>query len=111
MAPTSTGKSVNLGQNPHYDGPKYCPGSGPLNYFIRPTWSTTLDKDLSLVRERWALPDEYSLMKLGKKDNIKHVPEGCIGVYMDAMETGLRFPLHPLAIEVLNSYNIPVSEL
>ena len=27
------------------------------------------------------------------------------------METGLRFPFHPFAIKVLNSYNIVVSEL
>ena len=70
-----------------------------------------MDKDLSLVREHWALPDEYSLVKPGKKDSIKHVLEGCIGVYKDAMETGLRFRLHLFAVEVLNSYNIAVSEL
>ena len=51
IVPTSTEKSVDLGQNPHYHGPKYCPGSGPLNYFIRPSWSTTLDKELFLIRE------------------------------------------------------------
>ena len=51
MAPTSTGELVDLGQNPHYDEPKYCPGFGPLNYFIRPTWSIALDKNLSLARE------------------------------------------------------------
>ena len=54
---------------------------------------------------------EYSLIKPGKKDSIKSVPEGCIGVYKDTMETGLRFPLHPFVIEVLNSYNIAVSKL
>ena len=70
-----------------------------------------MDKELSLVREHWSLPDEYSIVKPGKKDNIKHVADGCIGVYKDAMETGLMFPLHPFAIEILKSYNIAVSEL
>ena len=64
-----------------------------------------------MVRERWALPDEYSLVKPGKKDNTKHVLEVCIGVYKDAMETNLRFPFHPFAIVVLDSYNIAVFEL
>ena len=50
-------------------------------------------------------------MKPRKKDSVKHVPEGCIGIYKDVMETDLRFPVHPFAIEVLKSYNIAVSEL
>ena len=50
-------------------------------------------------------------MKPGKKDSIKHVPNGCIGVYKDTMETGLRFLFYPFAIEVLTSFNIAVSEL
>ena len=97
-----------FGSNLHYDGPKFCPDFDPLNYFIRPSWSATLDKELFLVREHEALLDEYSLVKPGKKDNIKHVLDGCIGVYKNTMEAGFRFPFHPFAIEVLNSYNIEV---
>lgn len=66
---------------------------------------------MSLIREDWASPDEYSLVKPRKKDCVKDVPEGCIAVYKDSMKTGLRFPLHPFAVEVLNAYNIIVSEL
>lgn len=50
-------------------------------------------------------------MKPGKKDCVKYALEGCIGIHKDAMETGLRFPLHAFAMELLNSYNIAVSEL
>lgn len=42
---------------------------------------------------------------------MKYVPEGCVAVYKDSMETGLRFPLHPFVVEVLNAYNITVSEV
>ncbi|CAO2821441.1 unnamed protein product [Amaranthus hypochondriacus] len=111
MAPTSTGKSVDLGQNPSYEGPRHKAGNGPANYFIRPQWSATLDKDLSLIKTKWALPDGYSLVKPRAKESVLDVPEGCIAIYKDAMETGLRFPLHPFAVEVLNAYNITVSEL
>lgn len=76
---------------------------GSANYFIRPSWSTSLDKELYLIRESWALPDEYSLVKPGKKDCVKDAPEGWIAIYKDALETGLRFPLHLFAVEVLNA--------
>jgi putative gypsy type transposon len=111
MAPTSTGKSIDLGQNPRYEGPRHKKGCGPANYFIRTIWSDSLDKDLSLLKSQWALPDGYSLVKPRRKDSILDVPEGCIAIYKDAMDTGLRFPLHPFAVELLNAYNITVSEL
>lgn len=63
-----------------------------------------------MIQEKWALPDEYSLVKPRKKDYIKDVPDGCIDIYKDAMETGLRFPLRPFPDEVLNAYNIALSE-
>lgn len=111
MAPTSTGKVVDLGQIPHYDGSKPVSGSCHSDYFIRLSWNLTLYKELSLVRKKWALLDEYSLVIPGKKNCIKDAPEGCIGIYKDTMETSLRFPLYPFAVEVLNAYDIAVSEL
>ena len=34
MAPTSTGKDIDLGENLGYKGPPYFVGLRPLNYFI-----------------------------------------------------------------------------
>ena len=63
-----------------------------------------LDKELSRIREHWALRHKYLIVKLRKKENIKHVMEGRIGVYKDGMETGLSFPLTPSSLRY--SYNI-----
>ena len=45
------------------------------------------------------------------EDRIHRTPAGYIGVYVRMLEYGLRFPVHPFVINVLNGFNISLSQL
>ncbi|RWW02769.1 hypothetical protein GW17_00034118 [Ensete ventricosum] len=61
---------------------------------------------LAVIRERYSIPAEYGLHvpQSGQRPYSLDVPDMCILV--DALEAGLRFPLHPLIEECLRWWRI-----
>ncbi|RZS17270.1 hypothetical protein BHM03_00049392 [Ensete ventricosum] len=65
---------------------------------------------LAVIRERYSIPTEYGLHvpEPGQRPYSLDVPGMCISV--DALEVGLRFPLHPLIEECLKWWRISPSQ-
>ncbi|RWV79149.1 hypothetical protein GW17_00059769, partial [Ensete ventricosum] len=61
---------------------------------------------LVVIRERYSIPVEYGLHvpQPGQRPYSLDAPGMCISV--DALEAGLRFPLHPLIEECLRWWNL-----
>ncbi|RWW45637.1 hypothetical protein BHE74_00048503 [Ensete ventricosum] len=66
---------------------------------------------LAVIRERYSIPAEYGLHvpQPGQHPYSSDAPDMCISV--DALETGLRFPLHPLIEECLRWWMISPSQV
>ncbi|RZS20618.1 hypothetical protein BHM03_00053147, partial [Ensete ventricosum] len=66
---------------------------------------------LAVIRERYNIPVEYELHvpQPGQRPYSSNAPDMCILV--DALEAGLRFPLHPLIEECLRWWRISPSQV
>ncbi|RRT31194.1 hypothetical protein B296_00059034, partial [Ensete ventricosum] len=66
---------------------------------------------LAVIRERYSIPTEYGLHvpQPGQHPYSLDAPDMCISV--DALEVGLRFPLHPLIKECLRWWRIFPSQV
>ncbi|RWW35300.1 hypothetical protein BHE74_00059779 [Ensete ventricosum] len=66
---------------------------------------------LAVIRERYSIPVEYGLHvpQPGQRPYSLDAPSMCILV--DALEAGLRFPLHPLIEECLRRWRISPSQV
>ncbi|RRT34332.1 hypothetical protein B296_00017985 [Ensete ventricosum] len=70
--------------------------------------TAVIEGSLAVIRERYSIPVEYGLHvpQPGQRPYSLDAPDMCISV--DALEAGLRFPLHPL-IEVVEGLSQPGS--
>lgn len=68
-------------------------------------------KDLSLVRIRYRIPKDYEIELSRPDSRIDNPPPDRLGVYEEAFETRLGFPLPPFVLELLKSYEIPLCVL
>ncbi|RZR96607.1 hypothetical protein BHM03_00025667, partial [Ensete ventricosum] len=73
--------------------------------------SAVTEGSLAAIRARYSIPTEYGLHvpEPGQRPYSLDVPGMCISV--DALEAGLRFPLHPLIEECLKWWRISPSQV
>ncbi|RRT62843.1 hypothetical protein B296_00015227 [Ensete ventricosum] len=73
--------------------------------------TTVTEGSLAMIRERYSIPVEYGLHVPypGQCPYSSDAPGMCISV--DALEAGLRFPLHPLIEECLRWWRISPSQV
>ncbi|RWV93080.1 hypothetical protein GW17_00044486 [Ensete ventricosum] len=73
--------------------------------------TTVIEGSLAVIRERYSIPIEYGLHvpQPGQRPYSSDAPGMCISV--DALEAGLRFPLHPLIEECLRWWRISPSQV
>ena len=83
----------------------------PAKVAIRPSRHLYLDTNWEEFEASLQLGRMYQFVIPGPNDTIMDAPENMIGVYKDALDHGLRFPMHPFAKAVLKAYKIGVSQL
>ncbi|RRT52443.1 hypothetical protein B296_00017103 [Ensete ventricosum] len=73
--------------------------------------TTVTEGSFAMIRERYSIPVEYGLhvSQPGQRPYSLDAPGMCISV--DALEVGLRFPLHPLIEECLRWWRISPSQV
>lgn len=57
-------------------------------------------EDLSRVRIMYGKPPKFNLVLPRVDDRVNTPPPGRIGMYEEALRTGLRFPVHPLVLGI-----------
>ena len=65
--------------------------------------------DLEKLRSLYFIPGEFGLTLASSDDRIHVPPEGCIGVYEEAMKVGLCFPLHPFIKRVMGRFSLSLA--
>ncbi|RRT33762.1 hypothetical protein B296_00056006, partial [Ensete ventricosum] len=73
--------------------------------------TTVTEGSLAVIRDRYSIPIEYGLHvpQPGQRPYSLDAPDMCISV--DALEVGLRFPLHPLIEECLRWWRISPNQV
>ncbi|RRT61826.1 hypothetical protein B296_00008694 [Ensete ventricosum] len=66
-------------------------------------------ESLASIRKRYSVPDKYILHALGLGQNPYHPCPGGFSISIDALEAGLRFPLHSVIGECLGWWRISPS--
>ncbi|GMN71317.1 hypothetical protein TIFTF001_051817 [Ficus carica] len=73
--------------------------------------SVLTEDDLSDIRGRYGFPNEVQIRLPFKGERADAVSEGWICMYTIYFECGLRLPLPPLLIRVMNHYNLAIPQL
>ncbi|RZS04365.1 hypothetical protein BHM03_00034683 [Ensete ventricosum] len=73
--------------------------------------TAVIEGSLAAIRERYNIPAEYGLhvQRFGQRPYSSYAPGVCISV--DALEVGLRFPLHPIIEECIIWWRISPSQV
>ena len=71
-----------------------------------------LDSDtLSRFRDRFQFPKRVRIRLPHKEEKAGHFSPGEVCFYEDTFHCGLRFPVHPFIMELLNHFNIAPMQL
>ncbi|XP_024043107.1 uncharacterized protein LOC112099840 [Citrus clementina] len=74
------------------------------------TCTTTVD-ELTNLRVRYGIPDEITLRIPGKKDTPSQPPRGYVTLFLENFKLGLRYPLQPYFVRMLNGLNLAPGQL
>ena len=53
----------------------------------------------------------YRVIVPSPTDTVDNPPPGCVAVYLEALELGLRFPLPKIIMDILRTYDISIAQL
>lgn len=67
--------------------------------------------DLAGLQEKYLILDEYVLLRLDLDARACSPPPGYYSVYEEHLKSKICFPPHPLVIEVLRFWNIPLGQV
>ena len=85
------------------------PQDGPDSHFPDPKIVTKL-KRLALEKQH-LLPGGYAFVIPEVDATMDEPPAKCIAVYRVALNYGLRFPFHPMIVEILNKYELAPAQV
>ena len=71
---------------------------------------TTFD-ELHDLRVRYDIPDEITLKVPRKKDKPSRPPRGYVTLFLGSFKYGLRCPLQPYFVRILNGLNLALGQL
>lgn len=75
-------------------------------------YQSTIDReDLSLICTAYYDPRDFKLELLGPGARVDNSSPGRLGVFEEAFETRLRFPISPFILELLMSYGVLLCSL
>ncbi|KAJ8441233.1 hypothetical protein Cgig2_033957 [Carnegiea gigantea] len=85
------------------------PQDGPSSHFPNPKVVPTL-KRTSLEKE-YRLPAGYNFVISKVDATVNELPARCISVYRTALNYGLRFPLHPVIVDILTRHELAPTQI
>ncbi|KAJ8435881.1 LOW QUALITY PROTEIN: hypothetical protein Cgig2_008421 [Carnegiea gigantea] len=90
---------VFLGAAPCLD-----PLDGPSTHFSN--LKVTLSLKRTALETKYLLPPGYSFVIPEADVTVNEPPQKCIAIYQVAFNYGVRFPLHPVIVEILNKFEL-----
>jgi len=108
----STNVVVEPDQDPTlFEGPaRFDPEDGPGTHYIDPSFHDELQK-LVNFEVKFSFRRNHRVLIPSPTDTIDNPPPGCVAVYLEALELGLRFPLLRIVVDILRTYDIAIAQL
>lgn len=100
-APTTSGQEV----------PLLDPEGGPHTFFPEATFMKSMERNSKYISTKFWILDPYFIVRAKGAESVLTPPVGCVSVYHQSMQMGLRFPLHPFIKELLNGYQLTLTNL
>ncbi|XP_057248241.1 uncharacterized protein LOC109136246 [Beta vulgaris subsp. vulgaris] len=105
----SDSEEVSTSGRPEFPDPD--PKGGPGSKFPLPSLMKAILDDPRGQAARFHIRDPYMLVRPEAFHTVLTPPPGCTAVYYKSMEMGLRFPLTPFVKDLLNAYNLCISQI
>ena len=110
MSPTDVVEEPDQDPAPS-DGPaRSDPEDGPGTHYIDPSFRNELRKVINF-EVKYSFRRNYRVIVPSPTDTIDNPPPGCVAVYLEALELGLRFPLPKIVMDILRTYEIAIAQL
>lgn len=100
-APTTSGQEV----------PSLDPEGGPHTFFPEASFMTYMERNAKYIGTKFWIQDPYFVVRAKSAESVLTPPAGCVSVYHHSMQMGLRFPLHPFIKDLLNGYQLTLTNL
>lgn len=84
---------------------------GPTTFFPLPSLMKAFKDDLQVSNAEFQIKDPYHLVRPDAFHTSLTPPPGCTIIYDKDLEMGIWFPLTPFVKEILNSYNLALSQI
>ena len=75
------------------------------------TWLRSLSEGTRHLQTEYHVRDPFLISSPRGDSTVDNPPPGCVAVYKQDLDNGLRFPLHPFIEELLIEYNLSITQL
>lgn len=99
-APTTSGQ----------DFPPLDPEGGPHSYFPDATFMKSMTRNSKYLSTKFWIQDPNFIVRAKSVESVLTPPVGCVSVYHQNMQMGLRFP-HLFVEDILNGYQLTLTNL
>jgi len=83
---------------------------GPGTHYIDPSFRNELRKIVNF-EVKFSFRRNYQVLVPSPTDTVDTPPPGCVAVYLEASELGLRFPLSKIVVDILCTYDVAIAQL
>ena len=86
------------------------PEDGPRTHYVDPVFRNSLRK-IRNFEVKFSFRRNFPVIVPSSTGMVDKPPPGCMAVYLETLELGLRFPLPKIAMEILRTYDISIAQL
>lgn len=100
-------------EGPNPSGCEYPPldPEGLHTYYPNPVFMKYMERNLKYVGTKFWIQDPYFVVWVKHTNSVLTPPIGCVSVYQLSLQMGLRFPLHTFIRDLLNAYQLTLTNL
>jgi len=110
MPPTDVVEELDQYPAPSEGPARSDPEDGPGTHYIDPSFRSELRKVINFEL-KFSFRRNYRVIVPNPTDTVDNPPPGCVAVYLEALELGLRFPLPKIVMDILRTYEIAIAQL
>jgi len=110
MSPTDVVEEPDQDSAPSEGPARSDPEDGPGTHYIDPSFRNELQKVINF-EVKYSFRRNYRVIAPSPTDTVNNPPPGCVAVYLEALELGLRFPLPKIVMDILRTYEVAIAQL
>jgi len=110
MLPTDVVEEPDQDPAPSEGPARSDPEDRPGTHYIDPSFRNELQKVINF-EVKYSFRRNDRVIVTSPTDTVDNPPPGCVAVYLEALELGLRFSLPKIVMDILHTYEIAIAQL